>query len=264
MKWAAAAAPPPPHYHKACSEEANFMMNFSRTKEKMRIYFGFRRLRLMSRQRHQWSSGGQHQLTLLFFTLSTFLVLPVGGRFGSPPTVMQIKDEQMMMSMSGGSSGNSGSESSMVLINYSGPQPSDKFISCHFNPGCFCKYDQKTEIYDALRTLWQLVGFNETSFYSAVSVLQREIRSDPTTTYFFPESDLHKLAAQLLQHSGSLHSYSSHHARPGLESGPIFEFVCLAVPLAVIPTGEYTCMRKKWIFITQVILFNWKKSERKK
>lgn len=213
------------------------MMNFSRTKEKMRIYFGFRRLRLMNRRRRQWNSGGQHQLTLLFFTLSTFLVLPVGGRFGSPPTVMQIKDEQMMMSMSGGdSSGNSAS--SMVLINYSGPQPSEKFIPCHFNPGCFCKYDQRTEIYDAIRTLWQLAGFNTTSFYSAVSILQRDLRNDPTTTYFFPESEIVTLA-QNVKEERSFHSYSSHNARPGLESGPIFEFVCLAVPLAVIPTGEY-------------------------
>lgn len=205
-----------------------------------------------------WSGGGRHNhscwpsghcngpLTLILFTLFTFIFLPVGGRFGSPPTVMQIKDEQMIMSMmSGGST--SGSESSSaqgsstVLINYSGPQPSDKFISCHFNPGCFCKYDQKTEIYDALHTLWQLVGFNETSFFRAVAVLQREIRSDPTTTYFFPESDLLKLAQLLVNssvQSWSVHSYSSHHHARPRESGPIFEFVCLAVPMAVIPTGE--------------------------
>ncbi|ODM93457.1 Leucine-rich repeat-containing G-protein coupled receptor 5 [Orchesella cincta] len=169
-------------------------------------------------------SGGHggwcsQQLTVLFLILTTFFAV-VGGKFGTTPVA---NDQQ----------------SSLVLLNYSGPQPSDKFIPCHFNPGCFCKYDQKTEIYDSLRRLWQLVGFNETSFYRAVTALQREIRNDPTTTYFFPESDLTELAQLVVNSSSSLHSFSySSHARP-LEPGPIFEFVCLAVPMAVIPT-EYS------------------------
>lgn len=160
----------------------------------------------------------------------------VGGKFGTPPLTIQTSDQQQQPSQQQQQQ----HASSLALLNLSGPQPSDKFIPCHFNPGCFCKYDQKTEIYDSLRRLWQLVGFNETGFFRAVNALQREIRNDPTTTYFFPESELGQLAQVVVNSSASsasAYSYTSQYARP-LDPGPIFEFVCLAVPMAIIPT-EY-------------------------
>ena len=183
----------------------------------------------------------RQKLTVLFLILITFF-FPVGGRFGVQPPSMEINELER-----------DSSDSSFVLLNYSGPQPSDKFISCHFNPGCFCKYDQKTEIYESLQRLWQLSGFNESSYARAVLVLQKEIRSDPTTTYFFPESDFTKLAQSAinsttfsspLQYQYSYSAYSSSNRQGqyggrGEEPGPIFEFVCLTVPMAAVPTGKF-------------------------
>lgn len=170
---------------------------------------------------------------VLALLLTTTYFVTVGGKFGTPPMSIQVGD-QHQQSQQGQHA------SSLALLNLSGPEPSDKFIPCHFNPGCFCKYDQKTEIYDSLRRLWQLVGFNETSFFRAVTALQREIRSDSTTTYFFPESEIGILAQNVVNSSSSssTYSYNSQYSRPR-DPGPIFEIVCLAVPLSMIPT-EYS------------------------
>lgn len=210
---------------------------------------------LYERHYHYYSFADSKVLFLLLM-ITASLFSTVGGKFGTVPLPsastssgsVRTSDQQLHHQYQQQQLQQGQHHNSLSVLDLSGPQPSDKFIPCHFNLGCFCKYDQKTEIYDSLRRLWQLVGFNESSFFRAVNALQREIRNDPTTTYFFTESEFSQLAQMVVNSSSStVHTFSTypashHYAARSMEPGPIFEFVCLAVRMSVIPTGKSTKM----------------------
>ncbi|CAG7730685.1 unnamed protein product [Allacma fusca] len=120
-------------------------------------------------------------------------------------------------------------------VHYGGTQQqSEHFISCHFNPLCFCKYDQKTEIYDSVRRLWQMVGFNQTNFFHAIHSLIHYFKTQPTT-YFITEAELNNYAWLLVNASLSPVPQSPAFL---VEPGPVFDIECADVPIALIPT-EY-------------------------
>jgi len=118
------------------------------------------------------------------------------------------------------------------VLNYSSvdvdpmSHPSDKFLGCHFNAGCYCKYDGRTEVYETVKRLWQGSGWNETHFLSSLSQFQKEMKSDPSRVYFISETDLSSLVQIVVGNSSSTFT-----------RGPLYEFICLDVKLALIPTG---------------------------
>jgi hypothetical protein len=122
------------------------------------------------------------------------------------------------------------------VLNYSSvdvdpmSNPSDKFLGCHFNAGCYCKYDGRTEVFESVRRLWQLSGWNETHFLSSLSQFQKEMKSDPSRVYFISETDLSSLVQIVLGNSTS--------SSTKFNRGPLYEFICVDVKLALIPTGN--------------------------
>ena len=119
-------------------------------------------------------------------------------------------------------------------LHYAGTQQSENFISCHFNPLCFCKYDQKTEIYDSVRRLWQMVGFNQTNFFHAMRAFIQYLKNEPKT-YFISEAELNNFAWLLVNASLSPVPQSPAYL---VEPGPVFDIECNDVPIALIPTGN--------------------------
>jgi len=113
----------------------------------------------------------------------------------------------------------------------SGPQPSDTYIQCYFNPHCYCKYDQKTEIRDALTRLWQLLRFNVTSFDVAVRVLVNSMATDTSMVYFLTPQDI-------LSFSYVVSNSTTASRLLLFEPGPVFDIECSGVPVALIPTGK--------------------------
>jgi len=166
------------------------------------------------------SPSASPSLILLYFLLGCFSTSVVVSKFA------RSEDVRMMMGhygIGGGGGSNGGGAGSLF--------PSETYIHCHFNPMCYCKYDQKTQIYDSISRLWQLVRFNSTEFHRNVGGALELMTADPNTIYWLSPGEVLTLA--------NLVANSSTGSRQALfEPGPVFDLECSDVPIALIPTGN--------------------------
>lgn len=115
---------------------------------------------------------------------------------------------------------------------------SDNFIPCSFNPLCFCKYDERTEIYENLVRLWHMVKFNKTEYNLAFTKILAAMNEDQHKIYHVSPQSIRQLANSLINSTSSLNLPTRLNSL--FEYGPVFDIDCDNVPIEQIPTGKLT------------------------